>query len=133
MLVRRSFGSVLILLSFFQNASLWSQSQITTGSIEGTVADETGAVVSGANVNLIHISTHLSRTVITDEQGRYIAPLLPVGDYEITAQLPGFVTVRRTGVSLGLGQTQVIDLFRYFPVVYFNEGIVNPINIERRK
>ncbi|MEW5976979.1 MAG: carboxypeptidase regulatory-like domain-containing protein [Acidobacteriota bacterium] len=90
--------------------SLRAQSQMTTGTIEGTVLDESGAVVAGASVVLTHVSTGISRTVTTGENGRYTAPLLSVGNYEITVQMAGFSTVRRTGVTLTLGQTQVIDV-----------------------
>lgn len=91
-------------------ASLWSQSQMTTGAIEGTVTDETGAVVSGASVTLTEVSTGATRTLSTDTSGRYTAPLLPVGNYEILAQLTGFTTVKRTGIVLALGQTQTVDI-----------------------
>jgi Carboxypeptidase regulatory-like domain len=100
----------LFLLMLSSPYLLWSQSQMTTGTIEGTVVDETGAVVSGATVTLTHVATGSSRTLSTDASGRYTAPLLSVGNYQITAQLTGFTTVKRTGILVVLGQTQTVDI-----------------------
>ena len=100
----------LFLLMLSSPSLLWSQSQMTTGTIEGTVVDETGAVVSGATLTLTHVATGSSRTLSTDASGRYTAPLLSVGNYQITAQLTGFTTVKRTGIVVVLGQTQTVDI-----------------------
>ena len=99
-----------MLLLLFASEPLWSQSQSTTGTIEGTVVDETGAVVSGANVTLTHQSTGGTRTLSTDTSGRYTAPLLQVGNYDVSVQLAGFTTVKRTGIALALGQSIIVDV-----------------------
>jgi Carboxypeptidase regulatory-like domain/TonB dependent receptor-like, beta-barrel len=108
-LPRTSEGLVLLVLLAYP-VLLSSQSQITTGTIEGTVVDETGAAVSGARVVLTHVGTGVTRSLSTDTAGRYLAPLLQVGNYEITVQLTGFTTVKRAGVALSLGQTQTVDV-----------------------
>jgi len=110
--MRLPLGGLLALLMsvLFSSQPLWSQSQITTGTIEGTVVDETGAVVSGAKVTITHIDTGTTRILSTDSGGRYTAPLLQVGRYEIAVQLAGFTTVKRTNIALTLGQTQTVDL-----------------------
>lgn len=107
---RYPFRSWLVLLISLWPGLLWSQSQITTGTIEGTILDETGALVSGARVTLTHVETGTNRVLSTDTSGRYTAPLLQVGKYEITVQLAGFTTVKRTGITLNLGQTQTVDV-----------------------
>jgi hypothetical protein len=101
---------LLTLMLLFSSQTLWSQSQSTTGTIEGTVVDESGAVVSGANVTLNHQTTGATRTLSTDTSGRYTAPLLRVGNYDVSVQLAGFTTVKRTGIALGLGQSLVVDV-----------------------
>ncbi len=103
-------GLLVLLLLVLSSGPLWSQSQITTGTIEGTIMDETGAIVSGARVTLTHVETGTNRVLSTDASGRYTAPLLQVGRYEITVQLAGFTTVKRTGITLNLGQTQTVDV-----------------------
>jgi hypothetical protein len=81
----------------------------TTGTITGTVADQSGAAVPGATVTLKNTDTGLSRTTLTSETGKYEALSLPAGTYEISASLPGFRTLVHTGISLKVGQNAVVD------------------------
>jgi hypothetical protein len=83
--------------------------QVTTGTISGTVKDSTGAALGGANVKLTNTDTGVTRTVTVDEVGRYNAPQLPLGGYEITAELTGFQTAVRRGVTLTIGREAVVD------------------------
>jgi len=63
-----------------------------TGAISGTVQDVSGAVVAGAQVQIINQDTgSVARTMKTDANGAFVAPLLPVATY----------TVKITGASLG--------------------------------
>lgn len=108
--LRQRGPRVLLISILLLSPRLWSQSQSTTGTIEGTISDETGAVVSGAAVTLTHQGTGAARTLNTDTAGRYTAPLLQVGNYDVTVQLAGFTTVKRTGVVLALGQSLTVDV-----------------------
>jgi len=81
----------------------------TTGTITGTVADQSGAAVPGAAVTLKNADTAVSRTALTNENGKYEALSLPAGTYEMSASLPGFRTAVRNGVSLKVGQNAVVD------------------------
>jgi len=83
--------------------------QLTTGTITGTITDQSGAAVAGATVTLKNMETGISRTARTGETGRYEALSLPTGSWEIDASLSGFRTVVRTGVSLAVGQNAVVD------------------------
>src|SRR5262245_19054398 len=87
-----------------------AQSQSTGGTIEGTVSDPQGGVLPGVGVTVRNVATGVVRSVQTDSHGLYRAPLLPVGDYEVTATLSGFAGLRRPGLTLTLGQTLVADL-----------------------
>src|SRR5262245_9877367 len=64
--------------------------QSATGSIEGTVVDTSGAVLPGVTVTLTNSETGAARTVTTDPNGLFAVPLLPVGIYEVAAELAGF-------------------------------------------
>jgi len=97
--------AVLVLVS-----SSIASAQVITGSISGTVADETGAVLPGVEVTINNLDTGLSRTAISDDRGAYRAPSLPVGPYEVRAELAGFQTVIRTGISLTVGRQAVVNL-----------------------
>ncbi len=91
-------------------APVLAQSQATGGAIEGTVTDPDGGVLPGVDVTIQNQGTGLQRQTQTDEAGRYRAPLLPVGTYQVTALLDGFATTKRTGLELTIGQTLVVDL-----------------------
>ena len=83
--------------------------QLTTGTITGTVTDQSGAAVPGATVTLKNTDTGISRTTQTRENGKYEALSLPTGSYEISASLSGFQTVVHTGIGLALGQNAVVN------------------------
>jgi Carboxypeptidase regulatory-like domain len=79
-------------------------------ALNGIVNDVTGAGIPGATVNIKNLETGIQRGVETDAGGRYHAPSLPVGQYELVADKPGFRTERRSGISLVLGQHEAVDL-----------------------
>src|SRR5437870_6320947 len=83
--------------------------QVTTGTISGTITDSTGAVVPGVTVSLKSVEKGISRTIKTDDGGRYRAPELALGSYEITAEAAGFETVVRSGITLTVGREAVVD------------------------
>ncbi len=82
----------------------------TTGVIEGRVRDEEGKSLPGVQVTLKNLETNYTRTTTTDENGFYRARLLPLGKYQVEAQLMGFSTVIRRGIDLRIGQVLKIDL-----------------------
>lgn len=84
--------------------------QTTTGVISGTVLDEQSAVLPGAAIQIKHTETGTTRSLITDEQGRFKAVALEPGTYEVSAELPGFQTTVRAGILLTLGQEAVIRM-----------------------
>ncbi len=99
-------GAALALLG--SPASLAAQSQATTGIIRGVVSDPTGVPVANAQVILHETQTNFTRTLTTDAAGNFTGTLLPLGTYDATARAVGFAEVKRTGISLGVGET--VDL-----------------------
>ncbi|MBI2822910.1 MAG: TonB-dependent receptor [Acidobacteria bacterium] len=83
--------------------------QVTTATIVGTVSDESAAVLPGVSVTARNLATRVSRTVVTDDEGRYRAPNLPLGEYEVEALLSGFQTGVRSGITLTVGREAVVD------------------------
>lgn len=71
--------------------------------LRGVVKDQSGAIVPGASVTAALPATGVRRTITTDAAGRYVFSLLAPGTYELTVELSGFQTVRRTGVVLDAG------------------------------
>src|SRR5207237_360816 len=82
---------------------------VNTATISGTVHDESGAVLPGASVAIQNQDTGISRTVVTNETGRYSAPALGLGNYQVTVQLSGFQTQVRSGIALTVGREAVVD------------------------
>jgi hypothetical protein len=86
-----------------------SQTQITTGVIQGTVTDPTGAVVPGAAVEVKHTATNFARTLTTGTDGRFVALQLPPGSYQVTVSLAGFATHVQQDINLTVGQSITIN------------------------
>jgi hypothetical protein len=78
-------------------------------SIWGTVTDATGGAVPKASVRVKDVETGAERKYVTDDAGRFDAPSLPVGTYEVTAEKSGFKTELKTGIHLVLGQRTEIS------------------------
>ncbi|MBI2821958.1 MAG: carboxypeptidase regulatory-like domain-containing protein, partial [Acidobacteria bacterium] len=83
--------------------------QTTTGTILGTVKDQSGGLLPGASVIIKNTDTGASREVITDDAGRYRAVQLALGNYEVEASLSGFQTEVRSGIKLTVGREAVVD------------------------
>ena len=80
------------------------------GSIQGTVTDSSGAAIAGATVIVRNVGTGDTREMVTDPHGRYHAPLLPPGEYEVRTSLSGFQPVERRGIRLTVGQDALVNL-----------------------
>ncbi len=84
--------------------------QSSTAELRGLVTDETGAVVPGAKVEVIHVATGESRVFPTDATGQYIVPQLKPGSYEIRVDASGFRRLVRQGIVLQVDQRASVDL-----------------------
>ena len=80
------------------------------GSIQGTVADSSGAAIAGANVTVLNIETNSTFVAQTNTDGFYTAPTLPVGSYTVTAEKQGFKRSVRSGITLLVDQRAQVDL-----------------------
>jgi hypothetical protein len=102
---QRVKGIVLTAFALFAVAIVaHAQTQITTGTIQGTVTDVNGAVLPGANVEIKNLDTNLVRNISTDEGGRFVALAMPPGKYSITVSKQGFATAVAESVELTVGQ-----------------------------
>src|SRR5437870_9046346 len=81
-----------------------------TASVSGRVEDSSGAALPGATVTVSSLETGAGRTVSTGEEGTYRVLSLPVGRYEVRAELAGFKAALQTGVSLAIGEQGVVNL-----------------------
>ena len=78
-------------------------------TLTGKVLDSTGGVLPGVTVTAVHEATGTQFLSVTDAQGVYRIPVR-IGEFRVTAELPGFTTVARTGVNLLVGQTVTLDV-----------------------
>ncbi len=83
---------------------LFAQARLTAADIEGTVTDESGAVLPGVTVTATNTATNQSRTATTGKDGRYYIGALQPGVYTMTAELAGFVPQKHSEFRVRLGQ-----------------------------
>jgi hypothetical protein len=84
--------------------------QVSGGSLSGTVTDASQAAIPGVQVTLINTATGVTRTVATDATGSYTVPDLLAGNYEMTTAAPGFTTQVRTGITVNVGASLVVNV-----------------------
>src|SRR5690242_9146722 len=70
--------------------------QVTTGQITGVISDPTGAIIPKVNVRIVNADTGSERTATTNDLGAYTVPLLPPGNYRVSATGTGFKPVTRS-------------------------------------
>ena len=74
--------------------------QADRGSIEGLVADQTGAVIPGASVQAVQIQTNATLNFVSNNEGLYTAPNLPMGTYRLVVKKEGFGTLVREPIDV---------------------------------
>ena len=84
--------------------------QQTSGTIQGTISDAAGAVVSGAAVTVVNDSTAYSRSVTTGSDGSYAFTDLPSGHYHIKVTKEGFKTESQQDIELHVASTVVLNV-----------------------
>src|SRR5579872_4224707 len=97
-----------VLLLLLLSAAL--DAQVVGGSLSGTVKDDSGAGLSQSVVTVRNLETGAERKLLTDEAGRYSAPSVPVGKYQVQADKTGFVSQAKKGVELTVGQSVTVNL-----------------------
>ena len=78
--------------------------QYTTASLGGTVVDASGASVPGATVMVQHNDTGFSETATTGNDGAFLFPSLPVGNYRLTVEKSGFTAYFQEGITLAVNE-----------------------------
>jgi hypothetical protein len=89
---------------------------VASASVTGIVRDSSGLVVPGVAVDIRNHATNQVSQATTDSEGRFRILYLPVGDYHLSAQLPGFTTAN---VNMSLAVGDQIDV----PIVLKPSGV----------
>ena len=84
--------------------------QQTTGNITGRLVDAQGAVVPGVTVVARNTQTGFTRSDVADTEGVYRLTALPIGTYDISAELQGFKRIDNKGLIVNVGQTMTVDM-----------------------
>ena len=77
-----------------------AMAQTATGQITGTVKDASSAVLARAKVTVTNQANGFTRETVTNEDGSYVFPLLPVGAYTVTVEQQGFSTSKQSNIQL---------------------------------
>jgi len=100
--------SVIAITVIFAATATISFAQ-SSGSLSGTVTDTTGAVVQGAAVTVKNVATNAERTVVTNEDGRWTIPVLPVGTYSVSYAKEGFQKAINENIEVEASVPRTID------------------------
>jgi hypothetical protein len=103
----RSFVSLSL---FLISLSLVARGQTaTTGTIVGTVTDKTGAVVSGAEVELSNTATNQVATTTVNDDGQYVFPAVLPGEYNVTVSKQGFRKTSVTALKVDVAKSYTLN------------------------
>ncbi len=84
---------ILFVCGFLHPLTGWAQTTISTGSIQGTISDPSGAVVPGAKITISSKATGQAINLVSSSSGAYNSGALIPGDYMVRAEVAGFKTV----------------------------------------
>src|SRR5580704_6918352 len=108
----------LIILLLLAVGGLWAYA---AGSVSGVVKDPTGAAIPGARFTLINTALKSEFKVISDANGFYSFPAVPVGRYDLTIEATGFQTQKKTNLGMdtdaGLRIDAALELVQQFDTV----------------
>lgn len=100
---------VLVALVLLSLVFCLSSAAQPTGTIAGTVTDESGAVVPNGKISITNKATGVARTVTTNQEGYFSATALSAGEYEVKAEVAGFRTVIRPA-TVQVGETTQVNM-----------------------
>src|SRR4051812_49640479 len=112
MMKRSVFSWIAACLLFVCAVMLFSlpvSAQIQTGRILGSVTDQSGGSVAGATVTVTNTETGVSRSLVTDAAGEYVAPNLNPGNYTVRATSNGFQAFQLQNIDLTTGKELRMD------------------------
>jgi hypothetical protein len=108
-LIPAPLHGLLAILAVAFGLSVMPAAAAVGGSISGTVTDRSGAVVAGATLKLVNTSQQTTYQTVSDKQGLYSFPNLPVGHYDLTTAATGFSPQRKNGVAVDTDSAVRVD------------------------
>ncbi len=114
-MLRTRLATLLAAVCIASGLTIFAAAQTVTGTMEGRVTDQNGAILPGAAVIIRNVETGQERSVTTNSEGFYRAPFLPLGAYQAIASAQGFAKVTQENLQVTLNQTVVAN-FEMKPV-----------------
>ncbi len=109
MVYRRLLALILLVCAWGAVGTSRLFAQADTGTILGTVRDQSGAVIPGSKVTITNQSTGLVDSKVAATDGRYLFTPIKIGTYTVKAEFRGFRTAERTGVTVDIQQQVLVD------------------------
>ncbi|HKV33271.1 MAG TPA: TonB-dependent receptor [Pyrinomonadaceae bacterium] len=106
---RLIISSFILLVLISASASVAS-AQSPTATLTGTVTDQNDAVIPGVNIAVISIAQGFHRSTVTDNEGAFIVPLLPAGNYTVKAEREGFSPTEARDVILNVNDRVALKI-----------------------
>src|SRR6476646_6834343 len=107
--MKRTFALITFLMTLCFGLPLLAQQGASAG-LHGSVQDSQGAIIPGAKVTLMHLSTSQARDAVSNDVGQFQFPLIPVGSYRISVEKPGFKKFEQTGIQLQVNDNLKLDV-----------------------
>lgn len=101
--------AIVAILVFSAVLAADAQSQAMNGQIEGSVTDINGGAIPSVTIKVINIETGTERSVVSDSNGFYRVPLLPLGTYRVIFEAQNFKRLQREGITLSTGQIATVN------------------------
>jgi len=102
--------AVWLLAVFGLLAGISGLAQSGRGTLSGTITDSTGAIISGASVDLKETNTGSGYSAVANGQGLFTFPQLPPGTYSLTVGFAGFQSYKQDGITVNVGSTATVDV-----------------------
>jgi hypothetical protein len=106
----RNFATVIVVAVIALTGTVRQASAAGNGSITGTITDSSGGVIPGATIALTNPTLGTQLMAISDAQGLYAFPSLPVAHYDLTIELQGFKTEKRSNIAVDADEKLKIDV-----------------------
>jgi hypothetical protein len=103
-------GFLLTLIAVFIAVPAIRAQEAATAVLTGVISDPKGAAIAAAVIEITNVDTSIRRSVVSNERGIYRGQLLPIGNYSVRVQAPGFAIMQQSGIHLGVGQEVSLDV-----------------------
>src|SRR4029079_19428458 len=106
--MRKIIRAMIMLCALVASSTAFAQQN--TGNITGRIVDAQGAAIPGVTVTARSPQTGFVRTEVSDGEGIYRLTALPVGGYDVTAELGGFSTYNRKDITVNIAHTTALNV-----------------------